>query len=174
MSITGISAVKPNTTDSFLKVQATGGAARGQKGSLTEEEQKEVTALKARDAEVRRHEQAHLASAGNYARGGARFEYKTGPDGNRYATGGEVSIDTSAVPDDPEATIRKAQVVQRAALAPADPSGQDYKVAAQAKQLEMEARQELARQTAEEMKTYTAAGDKNKPQPEPVFVNRRV
>lgn len=171
MSITGISAVKPDTTASFFKAPAT---ARGQNGSLTEAEQEEVAKLKERDAEVRRHEQAHLASAGNYARGGARFEYKTGPDGNRYATGGEVSIDTSAVPDDPEATIQKEQVVQRAALAPADPSSQDYKVAAQAKQLEMEARQELAQQTTESLKTYTSIGGKSSFKSKPAFVNRQV
>jgi hypothetical protein len=54
---------------------------------LSEEEQEVVAELKKRDREVREHEQAHLASAGQYARGGAQFEYQTGPDGHRYAVG---------------------------------------------------------------------------------------
>ena len=67
---------------------------------------------------MRAHEQAHLAAAGPYANGAPTFEFQTGPDGRQYAVGGEVSIDTSPVPGDPEATVRKAQTVKRAALAP--------------------------------------------------------
>lgn len=117
---------------------------------LSADEQSEVQDLKKRDREVRQHEQAHMAAAGGYARGGPSYEYTTGPDDRRYATGGEVSIDTSKVPDDPEATIRKAQVVYRAAMAPAEPSSQDRSVASQAKQMEAEARRELAEARREE------------------------
>lgn len=99
---------------------------------LTDEQQQQVQELKARDTEVRTHEAAHLAAAGPYASGGPNFEYTTGPDGKRYATGGSVSIDTSPIAGDPDATIRKMQQVRAAALAPADPSGQDQAVAAQA------------------------------------------
>lgn len=105
--------------------------------------------LKQRDAEVRRHEQAHVAAGGQYVTGGPTYSYATGPDGRRYATGGEVSIDVSPARD-PEATIRKMQVVRRAALAPAEPSGQDRQVAAQASQNEIRARQELAKQNQTE------------------------
>ena len=111
---------------------------------LSEEEQQQVQELKSRDREVRQHEQAHMAAAGGHARGGPSYEYTTGPDNRRYASGGEVSIDTSKVADDPEATIRKAQVIYRAALAPAEPSSQDRSVASEAKQMEAEARRELA------------------------------
>ena len=55
---------------------------------------------------------------------------KLGPDGNRYAIGGEVSIDVAPVDGDPEATIAKMEIVKAAALAPAEPSAQDRKVAA--------------------------------------------
>jgi hypothetical protein len=113
--------------------------------SLTPEQQREVAKLKQRDAEVRRHEQAHVAAGGQYVTGGPTYSFATGPDGRRYATGGEVSIDVSPARD-PEATIRKMQVVRRAALAPAEPSGQDRQVAAQASQNEIRARQELAKQ----------------------------
>ena len=96
---------------------------------LTEEEQQRVQELKSRDREVRQHEQAHMAAAGGHARGGPSYEYTTGPDNRRYASGGEVSIDTSKVADDPGATIRKAQIIYRAAMAPAEPSSQDRSVA---------------------------------------------
>lgn len=118
-------------------------------GELTEEEQKEVQELKKRDREVRQHEQAHLSVAGPYANGGAQFEYTRGPDGRQYATGGEVSIDVSPERT-PEATIRKMRIVRRAALAPAEPSAQDRRVAAQASQNENRARVERAQQRRKE------------------------
>ena len=115
---------------------------------LTEEQADQVRELKKRDTEVRAHEQAHLAAGGQYARSGASYKFTTGPDGAQYATGGEVSIDTSPVADDPEATIRKMEVVKAAANAPARPSGQDYSVAANAESAANEARQEMQRQAA--------------------------
>jgi hypothetical protein len=120
------------------------GATSGTKSSLTlsEEDKKKVDELKKRDLEVRAHEQAHKSVGGQYVSGGASFTYETGPDGKRYAIGGEVQIDVSKVQDDPDATIRKMQQVRKAALAPASPSGQDRKVAAMASRLEVEAMQE--------------------------------
>ncbi|MCF6284670.1 MAG: hypothetical protein L3K26_05735 [Candidatus Hydrogenedentes bacterium] len=125
----------------------------GASEELSEDAKKEVVDLKRRDAEVRRHEQAHVAAAGRYANGGPQFEFTTGPDGRQYASGGEVSIDVSPA-SSPEATIQKAQVIRRAALAPAEPSGQDRSVANQASKLESEARRQL--QGAQQEK---AAGD---------------
>lgn len=117
---------------------------------LTSEEKKEVTQLKASDSEVRAHELAHVMAGGSLVRKGASFQYEMGPNGIRYAIGGEVSIDMSPVEDDPSATITKMQQVKRAALAPAEPSAQDRSVAAVASQNEALARQELAQQTSEE------------------------
>jgi hypothetical protein len=111
---------------------------------LTPEEQQQIEKLKEIDSKVRAHEAAHQAAAGGLARGGASYGYKTGPDGHRYAVSGEVNIDCSAISGDPQATIMKMQRVQQAALAPADPSGQDRKVAADAAAAASEARQELA------------------------------
>jgi hypothetical protein len=110
---------------------------------LTKEEQDELKELKKRDSEVRTHEQAHVAAAGQYASGGINLEYETGPDGKQYAVAGSVSIDTSKIPDDPSATIEKARQVRQAALAPAEPSGKDRQVAQEASKMEMEARAEL-------------------------------
>ncbi|MBF0433044.1 MAG: hypothetical protein HQK83_17305 [Fibrobacteria bacterium] len=114
--------------------------------NLTEEEKREVEKLKKRDEEVRQHEQAHVAAAGSYARGGPQFEYTRGPDDKEYAIGGHVNIDSGPIPGDPEATIQKARVVKRAALAPGSPSGEDRNVAAQAARMENEARMELSKQ----------------------------
>ena len=127
----------------------------GEKGpldKLSPEEQRIVNDLKKRDAEVKAHEQAHIAAGGPYVRGAANYEYERGPDNRNYAVGGEVSIDTSPE-NTPEATIRKMQIVRRAALAPADPSGQDRSVAAQASQIEAQARQELQKEKQEEKKS---------------------
>ena len=107
------------------------------------EEQAEIEKLRKRDQEVRTHEQAHIAAAGGLAKGGATFSVQRGPDGKGYAVGGEVNIDTSPIAGNPEATIRKAQQIRTAALAPADPSAQDRAVAASASGLEAQARQEL-------------------------------
>ena len=117
---------------------------------LTAEERAIIAELTQTDRAVRAHEQAHLAAAGGLARG-VSFSYTTGPDGKQYAVGGEVSIDTSPVSGDPQATIQKAQQVRAAASAPANPSGQDRAVAAQAAAIEAAARQELAAQQQEQL-----------------------
>ncbi|MBU2091178.1 MAG: hypothetical protein KKB63_11510 [Alphaproteobacteria bacterium] len=125
---------------------------------LTEEEQKVVDELKKRDREVRAHEQAHAAVGGAYA-GQPTYEYEDGPDGNRYAVGGSVSIDTSPISGDPEATIRKMEVVKRAALAPAEPSPQDRAVAAAADRALQQASAELQKKNQEEAQAETGGDE---------------
>lgn len=114
------------------------------------EEREAVRELAARDRQVRQHERAHAALGGRYA-GAPRYEYERGPDGVTYAVSGEVPIDTSKIPDDPEATLEKAQQIRRAAFAPAEPSQADRRVAAEAAQLEAEARAELRRERLESL-----------------------
>lgn len=108
---------------------------------LSDEQQAKVQELKQRDAEVRRHEQAHVRAGGTLA-GVPSYEYVRGPDGRQYAVNGEVSIDTGEA-GTPEATIRKMELVIRAALAPGDPSAQDRAVAAEARQAKVQAEAEL-------------------------------
>ena len=120
---------------------------------LTEEQLAEVEQLKSRDRQVRAHEAAHQAAAGEFATSGAQFTYQRGPDGIAYAIGGEVDIDTSAIAGDPTATLRKAETIRRAALAPAEPSGQDRQVAAKAGQMAAEARAEISTQPKGQAKT---------------------
>ncbi len=124
--------------------------ARGADGEeLTESEEKQVRELKKRDAEVKAHEQAHATVGGSYA-SAPSYEYTVGPDGKRYATSGEVQIDASPVRDNPEATIRKMDIVIRAALAPAEPSSQDLQVAKQAQATRAQAQSELLKKRQEE------------------------
>jgi hypothetical protein len=122
---------------------------------LSQKQQIQVQKLKSRDIEVKAHEQAHLSAAGALAIGGASFTYTTGPNGMRYATGGEVNIDTSAVANDPAATIRKAETIRRAALAPANPSSQDQLVASQAGSLQQKAKVELIQEIREQQNKET-------------------
>jgi hypothetical protein len=153
------------------------GALEGGPGSLelTPDEKARVAELRAADAAVRTHEMAHIMAGGQYILRRANFSFVIGPDGKLYAVGGEVQIDTSEVPDDPEATIRKAQAVRRAALAPGNPSPADLRVAAAATRMEFEARMELARQRAEEYQNqaeeYDQQGGMITPQPDPILAN---
>jgi hypothetical protein len=140
------------TTASILQPQKStlqsGGNNNGT-NELTEAEQKQVEDLKKRDQEVRQHEQAHKTVGGPYA-GEIQYETVTGPDGREYAVGGEVSIDASPVQNNPEATIRKMDIVIRAALAPAEPSPQDRAVAAQAQAQRTDAQSQLNEQNRTE------------------------
>lgn len=99
---------------------------------LTDAEQKKVNQMKERDTEVRTHEMAHARVGGQYA-GAPVYEKEKGPDGKDYITDGHVNIDMSEE-STASKTVQKMQQVIRAAKAPAEPSGQDLKVAAEAQQ----------------------------------------
>ena len=132
---------------------------------LSSSEKQLVSELQARDTEVRAHEAAHQAAGGGMT-GGASFTYEKGPDDRMYAVGGEVPI---AIKDGstPQEKIANARQVQAAAMAPANPSGQDYAVAASAKVMEMKAQQELAKEQQEQIrgeKEYANSSDLNQDQ----------
>ncbi|WP_100658533.1 putative metalloprotease CJM1_0395 family protein [Alteromonas flava] len=120
-----------------------------QREEQEQRDEREIQRLKQRDSEVRSHEQAHASVGGQYA-GAPSYEYETGPDGKRYAVGGEVSIDVGEE-SSPEETLRKMQQVKAAALAPAEPSPQDLRVASEATQKAFEARSDIAQERAEEL-----------------------
>lgn len=121
---------------------------------LTEQELEQIKALAARDQEVRQHEAAHQAAGGPYT-GPASYTLERGPDGKMYAVDGEVRVDTSKVSDDPQATIEKMRTVHAAAMAPATPSTQDRRVAAEAMITLLEAQRELAEETAQQAESDT-------------------
>ncbi len=134
----------PTTLPDNRFVEATGedGQRKQQDPKQQEQQQRQVQDLVERDKEVRTHEQAHQSAGGEYA-SSPTYQFTQGPDGKRYATGGEVQIDTSVVPGDPAATIAKMQQIRTAALAPAEPSEQDLAVARSAAASEAKARKEL-------------------------------
>lgn len=137
-----ISAVSPTSRD-FAAPRGTSTSAQADPA-----EQRQLRELQETDRKVRAHEAAHLAAAGGLAQGGASFTMTRGSDGRYYATGGEVSISTSEGRS-PQDTLARARQIRAAALAPADPSPQDYRVAAQATRMEFQAQQELVAQQSE-------------------------
>jgi len=108
---------------------------------LSEDEQRLIKALHARDSEVKAHESQHQAAGGGMV-GAASYTYQQGPDGKMYAIGGEVSI-TTPTGSSPQERIRNAQTVMASAMAPGNPSPQDSAVAASAKMMQIQAQQEL-------------------------------
>ena len=105
-------------------------------------DQQAIKSLQQRDREVRSHELAH-AAAGGATTGAPSYSFEVGPDGKKYAVEGEVSVDLSTVEGNPRATIAKMQKVYNAALAPANPSIQDMRVANSAAQAIAQAQSEL-------------------------------
>jgi hypothetical protein len=147
--------------ESKEKANSGEGEPKQSSAELSEGEREQVEALKLRDREVRAHEQAHKSVGGQYA-GSISLSYQSGPDGQRYAVGGEVPIDVSPIQGDPQATIAKMNIVKAAATAPAEPSSQDAQVAAQASRLISDAQSELAAQSRVESKPEEKVEDENK------------
>ena len=126
---------------------------------LSDDEKRVVKELAARDSEVKAHEAAHQAASGGMA-GAASYTYEQGPDGKMYAVGGEVPISMQAGAT-PQETIANARKVAAAAMAPGDPSSQDYSVASSARVMEMKAQQQLTKEKQEELQgkeTYKKVG----------------
>lgn len=136
MSVSALGAASAPTLSSRAASRAAG-------AGLSDAEQQLVSRLAARDRLVRAHEAAHLAAGAGLITRGASFTYETGPDGKRYAVGGEVGIDVSKGRT-PEDTLARAERIRAAALAPADPSAQDRQVASEAARMAAEARLEIA------------------------------
>ena len=125
---------------------------------LQQQEVLELSNLKKRDREVRSHEQAHAAVGGQFA-GSPSYQFSRGSDGRLYAVSGEVPISLPRYPGDPEATLRAAEQVRAAALAPAQPSAQDQRIAAAASALALEARAQIADQQRQAVAAERSAQD---------------
>jgi hypothetical protein len=132
---------------------------KAKQNELTDAEKKIVEQMKKRDNEVRIHENQHKSVGGQYA-GSPSYTYERGPDGKQYITEGEVSISLSNE-STAEKTIEKMRIVQNAALAPAEPSAADRKVAAEASRIEQIARQEINNQKLEESKELLEENSKS-------------
>lgn len=95
----------------------------------------EQQAIRQRYNEIYAHELAHKNSAGSLA-GPIVIE----KDVNGIPVGGHVDIAMPVLdPDDPRKTIQHADTVIKSALAPSDPSAQDYKVASRARAIKTQA-----------------------------------
>ncbi|WP_457562652.1 putative metalloprotease CJM1_0395 family protein [Caminibacter pacificus] len=101
----------------------------------------EISKLQSIDSKVRAHEMAHQAAGGGLA-GAPTYSTVKGPDGKEYAVAGEVPIKIQKGKT-PEETIKLMNQVKAAALAPADPSPQDLKVAQTADMIAAKAMQEM-------------------------------
>ena len=90
--------------------------------------------VRQRLSEIYTHERAHKVAGGSLT-GPIVIDWKNG-----IPIGGHVSIKLPSLNSkNPKKTIEEANTVINSALAPADPSGQDYKVANQAKGIKAQA-----------------------------------
>ena len=151
-------AQKNEDTQNIIKSEAEKREASKKKDKAEDEKETQTKELENIQNEVIAHEAAHQAAAGDFG-GGVSYSYIEGPDGKSYIVGGEVPIKLKEG-STPEETLRNMQQVQRAANAPADPSGQDRQVAMKAAALASKARQEIIRENSEEEehKTEVARG----------------
>jgi hypothetical protein len=141
-----------STSNETPEDKNTNGSLESDSQEINAQQAQVINELKLRDKEVRAHELAHAAVGGSVT-GAPNYSFEIGPDGQQYAVGGEVSVDLSTVAGNPSATIAKMQKVHAAALAPANPSAQDIKVAANAVQIILQAQSELQIQESPNVKT---------------------
>ena len=143
-------------TQNIIKAEADKRKERKDDTQAEDEKDAQVRELKQTEREVIAHEAAHQAAAGEFG-GGVSYSYTKGPDGKSYITGGEVPIKMKQGAT-PEETLRNMQQVQRAANAPADPSGQDMRVAAKAAAMASKARAQLSREDEDDHTATVAKG----------------
>ena len=70
---------------------------------------------------------------------------------------------------DPQASLQKAKQIKAAALAPAEPSNQDIKVAAKADQMATQARNEILAENANDSSAKDANGNSHKSASQPNY-----
>jgi hypothetical protein len=98
---------------------------------LTPAEKAAVTRLQQRDQQVRQEEKIHAAIAGDLC-GAISYTFQRGPDGRQYAVGGSVGIRAVTRSGDPAEASNIAGRLAAAAVAPTNPSAQDYATARRA------------------------------------------
>jgi len=141
--------VTSSSQDSDVQKKDSSDAKKDKPQELNSEELRVVKDLTTRDTQVKAHEAAHQAAGAGMV-GAASFTYQQGPDGKMYAIGGEVPISVKSGTT-PEESIANARRIIAAAMAPVDPSPQDYAVASSAKMMQIKAEQQLVREKFEEM-----------------------
>jgi hypothetical protein len=114
-------------------------------GQLQQRRDAVVQKLKTMDSRVRMQERSQAAAGANLS-GSPIYDYRTGPDGRRYAVAGEVAIAVRAGAT-PEATIGRARSARSVALGSARPSLGERAAAESARRLEQLARHEMSEAT---------------------------
>jgi hypothetical protein len=109
---------------------------------LNAEQRRETQNLEQSGRQARAHERAQRAALESYT-SSVQLRYEPGPDGRRYLVEAEVPLDVTPVPGDPAATLRKMEAIRRATSS-GRPSSSARNAAAEAAQLAMRARAELA------------------------------
>ena len=105
-------------------------------------QQQRQSFINERYKDIYAHEQAHKTIAGSY--GGPIVIER---DSTGIPVGGHVDIKMPVLDkNNPDKTIKHADTVIKSAMAPSDPSSQDYKVAAEAKQIKAQAMTEKNKQ----------------------------
>lgn len=100
-----------------------------------QKEQQKNALIKKNYDEIYAHELAHKAAGGSLA---GSIVIERNSDGIPFA--GHVDIKMPSLnPNNLDKTINDANTVIRSAMAPSDPSDQDYRVAAQAQSIKMQA-----------------------------------
>ena len=140
-------AQKSEDSQNIIKAEAEKREAERKEDKAEDKKDDQERELENIQREVVAHEAAHQAAAGEFG-GGVSYSY-TEIDGKTYITGGEVPIKLKEGRT-PEETLRNMQQVQRAASAPADPSGQDRAVAAKAAAIASKARQQIIQEDSQE------------------------
>jgi hypothetical protein len=116
---------------------------------LNPQQQRQLQTLAQNEHYVRADANAQRAAAGGYA-SGVQLRYEVGPDGRRYVVDAEVLLDVTPVAGDPAATLRKMELIMRAAI-----SGNDRNAAAEAGELARRARAQLAAQRYAEAREFS-------------------
>lgn len=100
-----------------------------------QKEQQKNALIKKNYDEIYAHELAHKAAGGSLA---GSIVIERNAEGIPFA--GHVDIKMPSLnPNNPDKTINDANTVIRSAMAPSDPSDQDYRVSAQAQSIKMQA-----------------------------------
>ena len=100
-----------------------------------QKEQQKNALIKTNYHQIYAHELAHKSAGGSLA---GSIVIERNADGIPFA--GHVDIKMPSLnPNNPDKTINDANTVIRSAMAPSDPSDQDYRVAAQAQSIKMQA-----------------------------------
>ncbi len=97
--------------------------------------------LELSQTQIQRHVESHLAVSTQHS---SPPNYRYRPfDGDLYVVSGDVQFDTSSEPNDPQATLEKAQLIRMASMAPTDPTLQDRNASQQAIMMAAQAKGEI-------------------------------